>query len=63
MTFIEQLSIIISNECLIFCTLKYIFGHALPGEYHSLSLTRVKFHPPEVTPFINLDEITAQGLC
>ena len=34
-----------------------------PGDYHSLSLTSIQFHPPKVTPLTNLAEVTAQGLC
>ena len=36
---------------------------AWPGDYHSLSLTRIQFHPPKVTPLINLHEVTAHWLC
>ena len=36
---------------------------AWPGDYHSLSLTRIQIHPAKVTPLTNLDEVTAQGLC
>ena len=36
---------------------------AWPGDYHSLSLTRIQFHPPKVTPLINLHEGMAKGLC
>ena len=35
---------------------------AWPGKYHSLSLTPIQFHSPKVTPLINLDKVTAQGL-
>ena len=31
---------------------------ALPGDYHSLGLTRIQFHPPKVTPRIHSDEVT-----
>ena len=34
---------------------------ARPGDYHSLSLTHIKFHPQKVTPLTNLDDITAQN--
>ena len=34
---------------------------AWPGDYHSLSLTRIQFHPPKVTPLTNLQEVTVQG--
>ena len=34
-----------------------------PGDYHCLSLTRIQFHSPKVTPLTNLHEVTAQGLC
>ena len=34
-----------------------------PGDYHSLSLNRIQFHQPKVTPLINLDEVTSQRLC
>ena len=33
------------------------------GDYHSLSLARIQFHPPKVTPLNNLHEVTSQGLC
>ena len=36
---------------------------AWPGDYHSLSFTRIQFYPPKVAPLTNLDEVTAQGLC
>ena len=32
------------------------------GDYHSLSLTRIQFHPPQVTPHSNPVNITVQGL-
>ena len=35
---------------------------AWPGDYHSLGLTRIQFHPPKVTPRIHSDEVTVQGL-
>ena len=35
---------------------------ALPGDYHSLSLICMEFHPSKVMPLTNLDEVTAQGL-
>ena len=36
---------------------------AWPGDYQSFSLTRIQFHPPKVTPFTTLAEVTVQGLC
>ena len=30
---------------------------------HSLTLTRIQFHPLKVSPLANLAEITVQGLC
>ena len=33
------------------------------GDYHSLGLTRIQFHPPKVTPRIHSDKVTVQGLC
>ena len=36
---------------------------AWPGDYHSLSLTRIQFHPRKVTPLTNTAKVTAQGLC
>ena len=36
---------------------------AWPRYYHGLSLTRIRFHPPKVTPLINLDEVTAHWIC
>ena len=35
---------------------------AWPGDYHSLGLTRIQFHPPKVTPRSHSDEVTVQGL-
>ena len=32
-------------------------------DYHSLGLTRIQFHPLKVTPRIQFDEVTVQGLC
>ena len=34
---------------------------AWPGDYHSLSLTRIQYHPSNVTPLTNLLEVTAPG--
>ena len=41
-----------------------VTGDALssPGDYHSLGLTRIQFHPPEVTRRIHSDKVTVQGL-
>ena len=36
---------------------------ARPRNYHSLSLTRIKFHPPKVSPLTNPAKVTDQGLC
>ena len=36
---------------------------ALPGDHHSLGLTRIQFHSLKVTPLTNPTKITAQGLC
>ena len=36
---------------------------AWPADYHSLSLNRIQFHPSKFTPFTNLAEVTAKGLC
>ena len=35
---------------------------AWPGDYHSLGLTRIQFHPPKVTPRIHSDEVTVKGV-
>ena len=34
---------------------------ARPRDYHSLGLTRIKFHPPKVTPLTNPAKVTDQG--
>ena len=34
---------------------------ALPGDYHSLSLTQIQFHPPKVVPLTNFAEVAVQG--
>ena len=31
------------------------------GGYHNLSLTRIEFHPPKVTPLTNLADVTVQA--
>ena len=36
---------------------------AWPGEYHSLSLTRIQIDSIKVTPLTNPAEVTNQGLC
>ena len=33
------------------------------GDYHSLSLTHIQFHPQKVTPLTNSAKVTDQGLC
>ena len=35
---------------------------AWPGDYHSLGLTRIQFHSPNVTPFTNLATFVDQRL-
>ena len=35
--------------------------YALPGDYHSLSLTRIQFHPLKVAPLTNLEKVTIRG--
>ena len=34
-----------------------------PWDYHSIGLTRIQFHPPNVTPLTNPAKVTDQGLC
>ena len=36
---------------------------ASPRDCHRLGLTRIQFHPPQVTPLINPAKVTDQGLC
>ena len=36
---------------------------ARPGDYHSLGLTLIQFHPPKVTPLTSPAKVTDQGLC
>ena len=36
--------------------------HSLSGPYHSLSLTRIEFHHPKVTPLAKIQKVTAQEL-